>query len=86
MPQILAEIFDTAFIVTDDVNSNMTTKVIMSAVNRIRPDILANEATTGRRLQQHFGERLKTGRPNGITAYNLAFAGSKPEITSIATK
>lgn len=79
--QVLAEIFDTAFIVADELNMNMTTKAIMNAANYIRPGALANEATTGRRLQQHFGEKLKSSRHNGSMIYNLDFVRPSMEET-----
>ncbi len=78
-PQVLAEIFDTAFTLLDEVNPNMTTKAIMNAANYIRPGTLPNEATTGRRLQQHFGESLKSSRYGGSTIYNLDFVRPSTE-------
>lgn len=78
-PQVLAEIFDTAFTLVDEVNPNMTTKAIMNAVNYIRPGTLANEPSTGRRLQQHFGKSLKSCRYDGSTIYNLDFVRPSTE-------
>ena len=69
----LNEIFQTAFIITKEVNPAMTTKVVMNTVNQVRAGLLQNEASTGRKLQEFFGEALKTSRINGNTCYNLEF-------------
>lgn len=69
----LNEIFQTAFIITEEVNPAMTTKVVMNTVNQVRAGLLQNEASTGRKLQEFFGEALKTSRINGNTCYNLEF-------------
>ena len=78
----LAEDFDSTFVLTDEIDSQMTSTAVMKAINAIRPNLLENEPTAGRKLRQHFGERLKSGRHNGATAYNLAFARPNEEMVS----
>ena len=73
MQPAIDEIFDKCFILLDHINPEMTTEVIMDVVNSVRNGLLANSASTGRKLQEHFGDSLKLGRPHGVTAYNLGF-------------
>ena len=50
----------------------MTTSSIFQAVNRTLPNALKDAASTGKRFNQHFGEKLKSERNNlGETCYNL---------------
>ncbi len=70
----LEEILRTGFVLTTEVNPSMTTKLVMNAVNLVRDGLLQNEASTGRKLQEYFGDNLKSARLNGSTCYNLEFA------------
>lgn len=70
----LSSLFDQIFLVTENVNPDMTTNSIFLAINQIFPHALKNLASTGKLLSHHFGIKLKTDRNNkGKTCYNLAF-------------
>ena len=70
---VLDEIFDSCFVIADHINPDMTTEIVMNTVNHVRNGLLVNAASTGRKLSEHFGKRLRSERPNGNMAYNLEF-------------
>ena len=71
----LASLFDQIFLVTENVNPDMTTDSIFLAINQISPHSLKNPASTGKLLSHHFGNKLISGRNNkGKTCYNLTFS------------
>ncbi len=68
----LTQLFNETLQLTENVNPEMTTGLIFQAVNKVLPDALKDCASSGKRLNQHFGEKLKTDRNNrGETCYNL---------------
>lgn len=70
----ISQLLDEYFQTVENVNPEITTNVIFQAINKILPNALKDSASTGKRLSQHFGEKLKTSRNNqGETCYNLAF-------------
>ena len=70
----LTQLFNEMFQITDDINPEMTIGLILQAVNRTLPDTLKDLASSGKRLTQHCGERLKKTRNNrGEVCYNLKF-------------
>lgn len=74
----LSSLFDQIFLVTENVNPDMTTNSIFLAINQAFTNALKNLASTGKLLSHHFGTKLKTDRNNkGETCYNLAFSFSR---------
>lgn len=74
----LSSLFDQIFLVTENVNPDMTTNSIFLAINQTFPNALKNLASTGKLLSHHFGTKLKTDRNSkGETCYNLAFSFSR---------
>ncbi len=70
----ISQLFDEYFQIVENVNPEMTTNVIFQAISKTLPNALRDSASTGKRLNQHFGEKLKTNRNNqGDTCYNLVF-------------
>ena len=68
----LTQLFNEMLQLTEDVNPEMTTGLIFQAVNKVLHGALKDSASSGKRLNQHFGEKLKTSRNNrGETCYNL---------------
>ena len=68
----LTQLFNEMLQLTENVNPEMTTGLIFQAVNKVLPGALKDSASSGKRLNQHFGEKLKTSRNNrGETCYNL---------------
>ncbi len=70
----ISQLFDENFRIVENLDSDMTTDFIFKAINKTFPGALKDRASTGKRLNQHFGNKLKSARNNrGDTCYNLAF-------------
>ena len=68
----LTKLFNEMFQLTENINPDMPIGIILQAVNSALPGALKDPNSGGKRLKQHFGEKLKKTRNNrGEICYNL---------------
>ena len=70
----LTQLFNEMFQLTENINPDMPIGLILQSVNIALPGALKDANSGGKRLKQHFGEKLKKTRNNrSEICYNLKF-------------